>query len=40
MTVYRQYIEAATYSLSILFVAGLTAYTVFQILRSFWLSEW
>ncbi|CAJ0932315.1 unnamed protein product, partial [Mesorhabditis belari] len=40
ISIYRDYVKAATYTLSFLFAAGFTLFSVFQIVRSFWLSAW
>ncbi|CAJ0585805.1 unnamed protein product, partial [Mesorhabditis spiculigera] len=40
INIYRDYVRAATYRLSLMFAIGFTMYSVFQIVRSFWLSAW
>uniref|UniRef100_A0A1I7XPB9 ABC transmembrane type-1 domain-containing protein n=1 Tax=Heterorhabditis bacteriophora TaxID=37862 RepID=A0A1I7XPB9_HETBA len=40
MSVYKLYVKAASYWLSFFFFIFLSAFMVFQIFRSFWLSAW
>ncbi|CAD6187004.1 unnamed protein product [Caenorhabditis auriculariae] len=40
MSVYKLYVKASTYLLSILFIVFFVLFMTFQCLRSFWLSAW